>query len=343
MGVNLKDLFERKEIQLSDLSGKIIAVDTFNMLYQFLTSIRTPDGQLLTDHQGHVTSHLIGLLNRCVAFLEQGIKPIFVFDGTPPKLKTQERQRRSLQKEEAEQKYTAAAIAVDIQSMRKFAARTTRLDTQMITDAKQLITLLGIPIVQAPSEGEAQCAHIVRSGKAWAVASQYYDSLLHEATVLIQNLSLSGKRKIKGVLGTVSTTPLLIHLKENLKKLSLSQDQLIALAMLVGTDYNPGGIHGIGPKKALKLVHEKKELSAVFASVHWNEHSSVPWEEIFDVIKHMPVQDVSSFHFGKSHINDLFTFLVHDHGFDEVRTRKTLELLSTLNKEKNQKGLVDFT
>ena len=227
--------------------------------------------------------------------------------------------------------------------MRKFAARTTRLDAQMITDAKQLLSLLGIPIVQAPSEGEAQCAHMVRSHVAWAVASQDYDSLLHEATYLIQNLSLSGKRKIKGVLGTVSIAPALIGLKENLRKLSISQDQLIALAMLVGTDYNPGGIHGIGPKKALKLIHETKELSTLFTTVHWNEHNTVSWEEIFEVIKHMPVQDVAQPQLGKARIDELFTFLVHDHDFDEVRTKKTMEVLSALNKERTQKGLVDFT
>ena len=339
MGVNLKDLFDRKNISLQDLSGKIITIDTFNMLYQFLTTIRTRDGQLLTDHNGNVTSHLIGILSRSSAFLENNIKPIFVFDGKPPALKLEERHRRAALKNIAVQKYEEAVEAKNIENMKKFGARTARLDNQMINDAKKLIQLLGLPIIEAPSEGESQCARIVKNGDAWAVASQDYDSLLQGTPRLIQNLSLSGKRKIKGVLGSIPISPVIIELEENLKKHNLTQDKLIALSLLVGTDYNYGGIHGIGPKKALKIVQEYKEMSDIFIAVKWKEHFDIEWQELFNLIKNIPVTDEYNINFGKILIDELYSFLVDEHDFDKVRVNKAINMFASVNKQRDQKGL----
>ena len=172
MGLAIKDLVPAKEIEIKDLKGKILAVDTFNLLYQFLTTIRGADGALLTTNSGRVTSHLVGLFARTLNFMEKGIKLVFVFDGTPPKLKMQERQRRRELKHQAQKQLDQAKKDDDIIAMKKYAARTTRLTTEMIEESKQLIKALGLPIVQAPSEGEAQAAYMANKGDVFATVSQ---------------------------------------------------------------------------------------------------------------------------------------------------------------------------
>ncbi|MBI4017257.1 MAG: flap endonuclease-1 [Candidatus Aenigmarchaeota archaeon] len=342
MGVNLKDLFERKEITLDELSGKILAIDAYNMLYQFLTTIRTPEGQLLTDSKGNITSHLIGLFSRTCAFLEKGIKPVFVFDGKPPELKIQELHRRADIKREAAKKYQEAEQTGDINAMKKFGARTARLEKPMVEDAKKLVQLLGLPAVQAPSEGEAQCAHMAQTNAVWAVASQDYDSLLHGTPKLVQNLSITGRRKIRGAIGTVLVSPALIKLQENLTQLAVSQDQLILLALLVGTDYNYGGIHGIGPKKALKIVKEHKNIEAVESAVNWKEHYEKPLTELYELIKNIPVTDEYDISFQPIDAQKLTTFLVDEHDFGAERVKKTIDALGSKVREKSQKGLGAF-
>ena len=188
MGTNLKDLIEFKEITFDELKNKIVVIDTFNMLYQFLSNIRQRDGSLLKDSKGNVTSHLTGLLGRTIKFLEMGLKPAFVFDGVPPKLKQQERKRRKELKQVAKIQYNQAKAKGNIEDMKKYASRTSRLTTEMINEAKDLVNALGCPVIQAPSEGEAQAAYIVNQGEAFAVVSEDYDSLLYGAKRILKNL-----------------------------------------------------------------------------------------------------------------------------------------------------------
>ncbi|MBD3318575.1 flap endonuclease-1 [Candidatus Woesearchaeota archaeon] len=342
MGVNLRDLLIRREIALSDLSGKIIAIDAFNILFQFLSSIRTSDGQLLMDSKGHVTSHLIGVFSRVSRLLVEGITPVFVFDGKPPVLKHEERQKRREQKAEAQRKYEEAVEAGDAEAMKKFASRTSYLSAEMIADAKQVLRLLGVAVVQAPGEGEAQAAVLASQNRVWAVGSQDYDSLLYGTPRLVQNLSIAGKRKKMGKLGTVTVKPLCIDLEENLKKLGVSREQLIVVAMLVGTDYVPGGIKGLGPKKALKLVQESSSIDEVFKAVNWDEHVDVKWTEVFELFVapnvESPVEIVTPPFCPK----ELREFLVCDRSFSEQRVDKTLNELSAVRKKKEQSSLDSF-
>ncbi|MBW3018983.1 flap structure-specific endonuclease, partial [Candidatus Woesearchaeota archaeon] len=166
MGVNLKDLVVRHNISLDDLKGKSLIVDGHNMLYQFLTTIRARDGSMLTSSSGNVTSHLIGLFSRVTKLMQKNIKLAFVFDGTPPEIKHKELARRKELKIEAKAKYEQALAEEDVDTMRKFAGRTARLTPDILESAKVLLTHLGIPYVQAPSEGEAQASHMVRKGDA---------------------------------------------------------------------------------------------------------------------------------------------------------------------------------
>jgi flap endonuclease-1 len=254
------------EIKLESLSGRILAVDSFNVLYMFLTTIRGPDGSPLMDSKGNTTSHLVGLFSRFSNLMEKGIKFVFVFDGKAPDLKKEERERRKQLKDEAQKLYDVAQSEENVENMKKYAARTTVLTKEMIEEAKELIEAMGMTVVIAPSEGEAQAAHIVKNGDAYAVMSQDADSLLTGSPRTIRNLSITGRRKMPGSHAYKNVLPELIDLNDNLKELEMTQDQLIVLAILVGTDYNYGGVKGIGPKKALILMKKHgSDFDSLFA------------------------------------------------------------------------------
>jgi len=232
MGVQIAEILLKKEIKMEDLSGKVIAIDSFNYLYQFLSIIRQRDGTPLMDRKNNVTSHLSGLFSRSVNLIEKGIKPVYVFDGKSPQLKKIEQERRNAVKKEAEEKYKIAVQKEDIDQMKKYAARTSRLTETMIEEAKELLGGLGIPIIQAPSEGEAQAAFLVKNKQAYAVSSQDSDSLIFGAPYLIRNLSVTGRRKKGNKLVYEQINPEIISLEENLMHLNINNDQLIVLGIL---------------------------------------------------------------------------------------------------------------
>ncbi|MDO8661543.1 MAG: flap structure-specific endonuclease, partial [Candidatus Woesearchaeota archaeon] len=257
-----------------------------------------------------------------------------------PELKQQERQRRAGVKVNAQQDYNAAEERGDTEAMKKYAARTTTLTTDMLSDAKKLLALLGIPCVQAPSEAEAQCAQMVTQGKAWAVASQDYDALVYGGLRVIQNLSIVGRRrKIHGK-GTVMVQPVFIDLQENLTKLNLSHEQLIRLSMLVGTDFNYGGIKGIGPKKALALVKKHLTSEELFAQVNWNSFITTPWQQVYETIAHIPVDSAFLIPKVELDVDALQTFLIDEHDFNPERVRTTLQ--SLLKRPRNQTALGEY-
>ncbi|MFH1642982.1 MAG: flap endonuclease-1 [Nanoarchaeota archaeon] len=341
MGIAFKDLITRSETQIDSLKGKILAIDSYNLLYQFLTTIRARDGTLLTDSKGNTTSHLVGLFARTTKLMQQGLKLAFVFDGKPPDLKLAERNRRRELKLQAEIEYKKAVADKDIDAMKKFAGRTTRLTPDLINEAKMLIQYLGLPIIQAPSEGEAQAAHIVKQGNAYATVSQDYDTLLHSSPMLIRNLSIAGKRKTNNKLNYETVKPELINLSLNLNNLGIDQDQLIALALLVGTDYNIGGIKGIGPKKALDLIKKhNKDFDALFSKVKWDDHFDNPWTDIYYLIKKMSVTDDYELTWGEIDAVSLSNFLVDKHDFSDERVTNSIKRIS--EKKQNQRGLAEF-
>lgn len=336
MGVNLKEILIRKPVSLDDLQNKILIVDGFNMLYQFLTTIRGRDGAPFMDSHGNITSHLIGLFSRTTNFMTRGIKLVFCFDGKVPDLKHKELQRRAELKAEAKKLYEEALEKEDVDQMHKYAGRTAKLTKEMVDQAKDLLTGLGIPWVQAPSEGEAQAAHMVKKGDGWAVVSQDFDSLLYAAPRVIQNLSIEGKRKIPGKLAFTTIEPQLIELKENLSNLGLTQEQLINLAILVGTDYAPAGVRGIGPKKGLALVKELKEAEKIFEGKKLED--GVDWKDVVNVFKTMPVTDEYQIKWNKVDKEAVIKLLVDTHDFSAERVEKTLANLAP----PKQRGLGDF-
>ncbi|MBI2208043.1 flap endonuclease-1 [Candidatus Woesearchaeota archaeon] len=343
MGVAFKDLVISKEIELDFLKDKIILLDAYNVLYQFLTTIRGRDGTLLMDSKGNVTSHLVGLFTRTSNLMQRGIKIAFVFDGTPPELKQKTAEQRNQLKIEAEKKYMEAKEKEDVEDMKKYASRMTRLTKDMAEESKKLVGFFGLPVVQAPSEGEAQAAYMISKNKGFAVGSQDFDSLIHGATKLVRNLSIAGKRKKGKTLSYEAVKPELIDLSENLNILGIDQNQLIALAMIIGTDYNPGGIKGIGPKNALKLVKKHKtDFDEMFKEAKWNEHFEFPWTDIYYLIKKMPITDDYELKWSNVNEGHLYKLLVDEHDFSEERVKSALEKFSKGNVKKQQKSLSDF-
>tara|TARA_Y100000294_G_C8567813_1_gene341569 strand:- start:2220 stop:3254 length:1035 start_codon:yes stop_codon:yes gene_type:complete len=343
MGVAFKDIIISEEIALDYLKNKIVLLDTYNILYQFLTTIRGRDGSLLMDSKGNVTSHLTGLFSRTANLMQKEIKLVFVFDGKAPELKQKEREKRKELKLEAEKKYQEAKKREDTEEMKKYASRTTRLTPELVEESKKLISLLGIPIVQAPSEGEAQAAYMVNKGNGFAVGSQDFDSLIHGATKLVRNLSITGRRKKGKTIGYQIVKPELIDLSENLNNLGIDQNQLITLAMIIGTDYNPGGIKGIGPKNALKLVKKhKNDFDNLFKEVKWDSYFDFPWTEVYYLIKKMPTTDDFKLEWTGINEKKIKEMLVEEHDFSKERVEKTLEKLSKNEATKKQKGLGDF-
>ena len=343
MGVQLKDLIESKEVKLEDLKGKKIAVDASMWLYQFISSIRARDGSLFTDSKGRVTSHLIGLSTRIPRLMKEGIKLVFVFDGPPPELKMHERAKRKEIKISAEKKYKEAKKKEDIEEMRKYAVMTSRLTGEMIDDAVDLIKAFGIPVIKAKSEAEAQAAYMVKKKEAYAVASNDYDSFLFGAARVVRNLNIIGKRKKAGAMKFITIKPEIVNLSEILNNLGIDQEQLILLGMLVGTDFNVGGIKGIGPKGALKLVKEyKKDYDALFKKVEWDKYFDYPWTEVFYLIKKMPVKKEYTLSWKEINEKKIKELLIKEHEFSEERVEKIFAGLTEEKKKKQQKGLGEW-
>jgi flap endonuclease-1 len=263
LGVNLRDIAEPKKISLEDLSGRILAVDAFNTLYQFLSIIRGESGDLLRDSRGNVTSHLSGLFYRSMNLLETGIKLVYVFDGEPPKLKHEEIKRRKEIKVQAAALYKDALERNDFVSAKKFASATAHLDEGMIRDARKLLDMMGVPSIQAPSEGEATAANLCQTGLVDFASSQDYDSLLFGAPRLARNVTISGKRKLPNRNMRVDVIPETVVLDDVLTSNGITREQLVEIAMILGTDFNHPDFKGIGPKTALKLVKKYGKLEDI--------------------------------------------------------------------------------
>ncbi|MFA5992611.1 MAG: flap endonuclease-1 [Candidatus Pacearchaeota archaeon] len=335
MGLNIRDIVPRKQITFEELKGKVIAVDAFNAIYQFLSSIRQYDGTPLQDSKGRITSHLSGLFNRNANLLTEGIKLIYVFDGKPPELKFQTREKRIETKENAKAKYEEAKEYEDYGAMKKYSQQTTKITKEIIAESKELLEAMGIAVIEAPGEGEAQASQIAKHA-SFGVASQDYDCLLFGAPRLIQNLTLAKKRKT--VSGVVDVFPEIIELEKVLNTLQINHDQLICLGILVGTDYNPKGIPGIGQKKALQIVQKFKQPITIFDQY---PEIDFDWQKIFELFKKPDVKKDLNIKFPSLNEKKIREIL-SEHEFSDERIENQLKKLREAKETNKQKGLNDF-
>jgi flap endonuclease-1 len=346
MGIKINELVKevKKTITFENLFKKVIAIDAFNTIYQFLAIIRQRDGTPLMDFQGNVTSHLSGLFYRNINFLENNIKPIYVFDGTPSELKQDTIKERREVKKEAEKKMIEARDAEDYAEAKKYAQLTSKLDQKMVDESKILLNYFGIPFLDASSEGEAQSAFLVNNGDAWACASQDYDTLLFGAERLIRNFAVSRSKKVKDTSVTLDIE--YIPLSKFLESLGVTREQLVDMGILIGTDFHPG-IKGIGQHKALELVKKYGSLESVL-----KEEEKLTKESDLDLEKIEKIRDIFlnpdvkkkyvKFEWKATEYEKLEEFLIEIHNFSKQRVENALERLKKQDTSKKQVSLDNF-
>ncbi|HIH62256.1 MAG TPA: flap endonuclease-1 [Methanobacteriales archaeon] len=327
MGVKLKDIIYASKIKIGDLKGRIIAIDAPNTIYQFLSSIRQKDGTPLMDRKGRITSHLSGILYRTSAIIEKGIKVVYVFDGKSPHLKMETITKRRSVRVEAEKRWKKALREGKIEEARKYAVRSARISPDIISTSKKLLDLMGVPFVEAPAEGEAQASYIVQNGDAWAVASQDYDCLLFGAPRVVRNLAITGRAQELE----------LLELERILKRLEITREQLVDMALLIGTDFNKG-IKGIGPKSALKFIKEKGNIYNVLEEL--GEELDGDPEILREIFLNPDVTDDYKLSWRSPNREGIIDFLCHEHGFSEERVQNAIKKMQV---EKSiQKSLTDW-
>jgi len=341
MGVQISGIIPKTQVELQDLSGKKIAIDAYNILFQFLSIIRQRDtGEPLRDSKGRVTSHLSGLFYRTIKLINTGIKPIYVYDGEPPEFKRKTIKERERIREEARKKWKEAVKAGRKEDIMVYAQGASRLTDDMMEESKKVLDAIGIPWVQAPSEGEAQCSLICKQGNADYSGSQDYDALLFLSPYLVRNLSITGRRKLPRQEAYIEIKPEIIELNKVLSELGINKEQLVILGILIGTDYNPQGIKGVGPKTALKLVKENKTLDQVLKQVEWT--FDVDPHKIYNFFLNPPVSEKYDIEWKEPDKDRAIELMVEEHDFSRDRVENALNRLMEAKREGTQLRLKDW-
>ncbi len=336
MGLNLKPLITSKPIKISELDGKTLAVDAFNIIYQFLATIRGPTGELLTNNQGQPTSHLSGLFYRNISLMCEGIKLVYIFDGPANDLKIKEIERRKKVKLEATEKYNLALTEGRLEDAKKYSQGTSIITYKIIEESKNILSLLGIPYIEARSDGESTAAYLSKKGIVYACVSQDYDSILFGAKRLIRNLTISGKRKVPNRNTYIDVEPELIEYEEVLKKNKITQKQLIDLGILIGTDFNINGFNGIGPKTALKLIQKYEKLEDIDKIK--DELLNTPYNEIREIFLNPNVTELrdTGIQFRELDKEKIIDFLCNENSFSHERVNNSIEKLYKIISKKSQ-------
>jgi len=341
MGVDLGELFTKESCGFKDFKERVIVLDAHNILHQFLSSIRQRDGTPLKDSQGRITSHLSGLLYRTAHMVETKIRPVYVFDGQPHPLKARTIRQRRQRKEQAEREWKEALEKGDLETAKSKAQQTSRVTSEIIKQSKQLLEALGIPFIQAPSEGEAQASYMVQRADAYAVGSQDFDCLLFGAPILVRNLTSSERRKLPSKQAYTSVHPERINLESGLQRLGVSREQLVDIALLVGTDFNDG-IKGYGPKKSLKLLKEKGRLEQALDVLPEPRLSSDEIETLRKIFLEPTVSTDYSLQWQKTDPDTVIRLLCDEYQFSRERVKPVLEHFSLFHEMTKQKNLFDF-
>ncbi|GIR80730.1 MAG: endonuclease [Methanobacteriota archaeon] len=335
MGCNLRDLVVPHPIDLSDLRGERVAIDVFLNAYQFLTSLTGPDGRPLS-HDGRVTAHLYGFLDRASSLIAHGIDPVFIFDGRPHDLKRETLKDRRERKNVARRKWEAAVEVNDMASAKKLGPQIAEYTPNMVEDTKRLFDLMGVTWVDAPMEAEGAAAVLCGRGEVSAVASQDWDTLLYGSPTMIRNLTAHGTRKFGRVLSAER-----IELDETLETLGIDMHQFVDLGIMIGTDFHPG-FRGVGPKTGLKLIRNFQTLEKVA------EHKEIEVPSDIDLIRelfhnHPSVEGMIPDH-TRGQEEGIVAMLRGELGFGENRVKIAIERLASANRlrSSSKPTLFDF-
>ncbi|MCK4327340.1 MAG: flap endonuclease-1 [Candidatus Diapherotrites archaeon] len=332
MGVNLGELLPGKSIELEHLTGRSIAVDAYNTLYQFLSIIRQPDGTPLMNSRGETTSHLAGLLYRTSNLVALGIRPAFVFDGVPPEKKAETIAARVEVRRKAKEKWDDALERGAVEEARTYAQQATRLTKEMVVQANELLAALGIPSVQAPQEGEAQAAFMCAEGDVWAAGSQDFDALLFGSPRLLRNMTITGRRKLPRKNIYIMVKPELIEMEE----CELTRGQLLEIALMMGTDFNEG-VKGIGPKKALAAIKGGKTAD----DVHREAGLEGDLTAVRDIFLHPETTKGYKLEWRGPDEEKALKLLVDRHEFSESRVKSSLAKMREALSSKGTQSRLD--
>lgn len=320
-------------------TGRSLAIDASMCLYQFLIMIRENHSgsyQSLTNEDGQVTSHIIGFLSRTIRLMEAGIKPVYVFDGKPPELKFGELEARRAKRAEAEASLQAAIESGDQEQILKSTKCTVRATKEQNEQVKQLLRLMGIPVVEAPSEAEATCAALCRDGKVYAAATEDADCLTFGTTRLVRNLMAaeSQKRQIYEV-----------SLEVALEQLGVTMDQFIDFCILSGCDYCDT-LKGIGPSTAIRMLLQHGSLERVLENIDLEKHpipDNFRYQAARDFFRECEAVDTAvEFKFSDPDIEGLTKFLVEDMSFAPERVTRLMDRLKAAKSKTKQRPLDSF-
>nr|5KSE_A Chain A, Flap endonuclease 1 [Homo sapiens] len=311
-----------RENDIKSYFGRKVAIDASMSIYQFLIAVRQ-GGDVLQNEEGETTSHLMGMFYRTIRMMENGIKPVYVFDGKPPQLKSGELAKASERRAEAEKQLQQAQAAGAEQEVEKFTKRLVKVTKQHNDECKHLLSLMGIPYLDAPSEAEASCAALVKAGKVYAAATEDMDCLTFGSPVLMRHLTASEAKKL----------PIQeFHLSRILQELGLNQEQFVDLCILLGSDYCES-IRGIGPKRAVDLIQKHKSIEEIVRRLDPNKYP-VPenWlhKEAHQLFLEPEVLDPESVELKWSEPNEeeLIKFMCGEKQFSEERIRSGVKRLS---------------
>ncbi|KAJ9681610.1 hypothetical protein PVL29_017828 [Vitis rotundifolia] len=327
-----------KEQKFESFFGRKIAIDASMSIYQFLIVVGRSGTEMLTNEAGEVTSHLQGMFSRTIRLLEAGLKPVYVFDGKPPDLKKQELAKRFSRRADATEDLTEALETGNKEEIEKFSKRTVKVTKQHNEDCKKLLRLMGVPVIEAPSEAEAQCAALCKSGKVYAVASEDMDSLTFGAPKFLRHLMDPSSRKI----------PVMeFDITKILEELNLTMDQFIDLCILSGCDYCDS-IRGIGGQTALKLIRQHGSIENILENINRERYQipdDWPYQEARRLFKEPQVfsdDEQLDVKWSAPDEEGLITFLANENGFNSDRVTKAIEKIKAAKNKSSQGRLESF-
>ena len=342
MGTAIKDLLIRKEVDISSLKNKTFGFDGYNIIYQFLTTIRDIDGNYLTNSKGKITSHLIGLYHRLTKIMQNDINVFFVFDGKPLELKGKTLEKRKNIKIEAEKKTQEAIDIGDFERASNLKRRTAKITQEMVEDTKILLEKLGIQYITAKSDGEAQASVMNSKGLIDGVVSQDLDCLLFGVKNLYRNLTFGERKKVPNKDYYVKVKPEKINLEETLEHLKIDRKKLIWIGILIGTDFNEKIPH-IGPKTAYKLVKKYDSLEDILESLNYTPNFNI--NEIENIFLNPPYKEITKEQIMPKKIDydGLSNYLIEELEFNKEKTEKSiLQLKKNIYEKRKQQTLFGF-
>ncbi len=246
-------------------------------IYQFMIAVRSggpnQSATMLTNADGETTSHIQGMFNRTIRFLTEGIKPAYIFDGKPPQVKSGELLKRRQKREKAQADLEKATEEGNVEEQDKHSKRLVRAGHKENQDCQRLLKLMGVPVIVAPCEAEAQASALCKEGLFYATATEDMDALTFQTPVLVRKMTFANQSK-----SMVQT----MNYQKAIEGLGLTHDQFVDLCILLGCDYTDT-IKGVGPKTALKLIKEHGSIEGILKTID-RKKFEVPKEWISDEI-----------------------------------------------------------